>query len=83
MTAIADKPRDEKREAKVNLILQLVLFVPALLLFGFTAVNIVTAILFLIVAIVRFLHPTPQVRKFEVWSSLILGALWLLFVVIL
>jgi predicted membrane protein len=83
MTAIADKPRDEKREAKVNLILQLVLFVPALLLFGFTAVNIVTAILFLIVAIVRFFHPTPQVRKFEVWSSLILGALWLLFVVIL
>lgn len=75
--------RNEKKDAKVNLILQLVLLVPALSLFGFTVVNIVTAFAFLVLAVVRFLHPTERVRKTEFWSALIIGAAWLLFTVIL
>jgi predicted membrane protein len=83
MEASAVRVRDEKKDARINLIIQLVFFLPALALFGFTVFNIVTAVLFLGFAAVRFLYPTERMRKYELVSSLIVGALWLLVVVIL
>lgn len=73
---------DEPREAKRNVILQLVLFVPLLVIFGFTVFNIVTAIACLVLALIRLASPTPAMRKFELWANLAILAVWLVITII-
>lgn len=74
--------RDERREAKTNVILQTVLFVPLLIIFGFTLFNIATAVACLILALIRWAFPSPAMRKFELWANIAIVVVWL-FVTIL
>lgn len=76
MSAVVS-PRNESRDAKINVVIQLVLFVPALMIFGFTLLNIGTGILFLAIAFVRLARPTEHLRKIEFNLSLVLLVAWL------
>lgn len=74
---VAPQARNESRDAKINIVMQLVLFVPALMIFGFTLLNIGTAVLFLVIAFVRLAWPTERMRKLEFNLSLVLLVAWL------
>lgn len=74
---------DEVKQAKTNVILQLVLLVPALIVLGFTTLNIITSVFFLVVALLRLARPTEGMRKFEFRASLVGLVLWLLLTVVL
>lgn len=74
---LAPKLHDEVKDAKINVILQLVLLIPTLMIFGFTVFNVVTAIGFFVLALVRLAFPTERMRKIEFNLSLVLLVVWL------
>ena len=82
-TATTARPeRDPVKDARLNLILQLLLFMPFLAIFGATVVNVVVASVFLLIAVVRLLNPTEAMRKFELYMAIAMTVVWVVLQVI-
>jgi hypothetical protein len=79
---IRERP-DEAKLARTNFVLQAVLALPFLILFGFTTTNVAVAISFLVLAAVRWAYPYNEtLRKIELWLAIAICVIWVLFQVI-